>query len=167
MWVPAIWRDHEGRYRLSLSGAERELLRSLPEQAKEVLHESEPSAERLYPPAYPGDDGANAEYRRIAGASLLDRHRRALDALAGTVDEPSLDEGQILEWLDALEVLRLLLGTQLDISEDAADVDAADPRAPQFAVYHHLSNLQDQIVVALAEGLPAAGTGAEPPDVEP
>ncbi|HYA69174.1 MAG TPA: DUF2017 family protein, partial [Acidimicrobiales bacterium] len=85
-------RDRNGRYRLSLAKPERQLLRSLPEQAKEVLHESEPSAERLYPPAYPGDADASAEYRRMAGASLLDRHRRALDTVVETVDDSSLDE---------------------------------------------------------------------------
>ena len=160
-------RDRYGRYRLSLAKAERQLLRSLPEQAKEVLHESEPSAERLYPPAYPGDAEASAEYRQMAGASLLDRHRRALDTMVETVDGPSLDEAQLHEWLDALEVLRLVLGTQLDVSEDSPQIEASDPRAAPFAVYGYLSMLQGEIVDALADRLDPAGTGPEPPEVNP
>jgi hypothetical protein len=160
-------RDRSGRYRLSLAKPERQLLRSLPDQAKEVLHESEPLAARLYPPAYPGDDDASAEYRQMAGASLLDRHRRALDTMVETVDGSSLDETQLHEWLDALEVLRLVLGTQLDVSEDTPRVDADDPRSAQFAVYGYLSMLQGEIIDALADGLDPAGTGAEPPTVDP
>jgi len=150
-------RDRHGRYRLNLSSPERQLLRSLPEQAKEVIHENDPSAIRLYPPAYPADGDAQAEYGRMAGASLLDRHRRSLDTVAATVDEPFLDEEQVHEWLDAMEVLRLVLGTQLDISEDIEEVPRDDPRAPQFAVYGYLSLLQTEIVDALAEGLPDEG----------
>jgi hypothetical protein len=160
-----VRRDRHGRYRLTLSNPERDLLRSLPEQAKEVLHESEPTAARLYPPAYLGDPAAQEEYRRMAGASLLDRHRRALDTIAATVDDPTLDEGQLHQWLDGLEVLRLVLGTQLDVTEDMEEVDAGDPLAPQFAVYGYLSMLQGEIVEVLAEGLAPEGTGAEPPDI--
>ncbi len=159
-------RDRNGRYRLALAKPERQLLRSLPEQAKEVLHESEPSAERLYPPAYPGDPDASAEYRQMAGASLLDRHRRALDTMVETVDGASLDEAQLHEWLDACEVLRLVLGTQLDVSESEIQVSADDPRAAPYAVYGYLSMLQGEIIDALSAGLDPAGTGAEPPDLE-
>jgi len=83
-----------------------------------------------------------------------------------TVDDSSLDETQLHEWLDALEVLRLVLGTQLDVSEGSPQIEANDPRAAQFAVYGYLSMLQGEIVDALAGGLDPAGTGAEPPAVD-
>ena len=159
-------RDRHGRYRLALSGPERTLLRSLPEQAKELVAESEPSAMRLFPPAYPTDAEAEADYRRAAGASLLDRHRRALDTVIATVDEGSVDEEQAHEWLDAIEVLRLVVGTQLDVTEELVELQADDPRAAHFAVYGYLSMLQDDIVTALSEDLPPQGTGAEPPEVD-
>jgi hypothetical protein len=159
------WRDRSGRYRLSLSAPERTLLRSLPEQAKDLVTESEPTARRLFPPAYPTDEEAEADYRSAAGASLLDRHRRSLDALMESVDERSLDDVQAQEWLDALEVLRLVVGTHLDVTEDPLDVDEDDPRLAHVVVYQYLSSLQDDIVEALSESLPEEGTGAEPPDL--
>ena len=55
-------------------------------------------------------------------------------------------------------MLRLVLGTQLDVSEDGTMVDDTDPRAAQFTVYHYLSMLQEEIVDALAAALPDAGT---------
>ena len=55
-------------------------------------------------------------------------------------------------------MLRLLLGTQLDVSEDFTEVDPADPRADQFTVYQYLSMLQNEIVDTLAAALPRDGT---------
>ena len=55
-----------------------------------------------------------------------------------------------------MEVLRLLLGTQLDVSEDMAELDpldpldAEDPRTDQLTVYQYLSMLQNEIVDALS-----------------
>jgi hypothetical protein len=159
------WRDRSGRFRLSLSEPERTLLRSLPEQAKDLVAESEPVARRLFPPAYPTDEEAEADYRTSAGASLLARHRRSLDAVMDSVDLPSLDEVQAHEWLDALEVLRLVVGTHLDVTEEPMEVGEDDPRLPHVVVYQYLSSLQDDIVEALSATLPEEGTGAEPPDL--
>jgi len=44
-------------------------------------------------------------------------------------------------------------------------VDEDDPRLPHLVVYQYLSELQADVIDALAAGLPARGTGAEPPDV--
>jgi hypothetical protein len=147
-------RDHEGRVRPGLDRAGRELLRSLPRQAQTILEHDDPSAARLFPVAYPGDDRAEREYREMMGSQLLQRHQQALDTLATTVDAPSVDDDELRQWLGALEVLRLVLGTQLDVSEDMIDLDPVDPQASQFAVYQYLSILQSEIVDTLAEALP-------------
>jgi hypothetical protein len=102
----------------------------------------------------------------MMGAHLLHRHQDALDTLTMTVDAPSLDEEEIHEWLDALEVLRLVLGTQLDVIEDEIVVEESDPHAAQVAVYRYLSMLQGEIVDSLAATLPkgeAGGGGGDPP----
>jgi len=147
-------RDHEGRVRPGLDRAGRELLRALPRQAQTLLEHDDASAARLFPVAYPGDEAAEAEYREMMGSQLLQRHQQALDTLATTVDAPSVDDDDLLQWLAAFEVLRLVLGTQLDVSEDMADIDPTDPEAQQFAVYQYLSILQSEIVDTLAEALP-------------
>jgi len=101
---------------------------------------------------------AEADYREMMGAQLLHQHQRSLDTLSSTAGAATIDESEIHEWLDALEVLRLVLGTQLDVSEGATTVEDTDPRATQFTVYHYLSMLQEEIVDALAAALPDAGT---------
>jgi hypothetical protein len=155
-----VRRDRRGRYRLALSAPERELLRWLPSQAQELLEDGDPSATRLFPPAYPTDEASQAEYAQMAGESLLERHRRALNTMRESVDSEMLDEVEAQGWLDALEVLRLVLGTQLDVAEDMAGVVDDDPAAPGLALYGYLSMLQGEIVDALAGTLPIEGTAS-------
>ncbi|HUY21636.1 MAG TPA: DUF2017 family protein [Acidimicrobiales bacterium] len=156
-------RDRQGRIRPGLELPERELLRALPEQARELVEHDEPSAQRLFPVAYPDDEAAQAEYREMMGAQLLDHHRHALAVLTDTVDETSIDEDELHGWLGAVEVLRLVLGTQLDVSEDVVEIEPDDPRSDQFTVYQYLSMLQGEIVDALAAGLPKGGATAPDP----
>jgi hypothetical protein len=155
-------RDRQGRIRPGLEVPERELLKMLPEQARELVDHDDPMAKRLFPVAYLDDEAAQTDYREMMGTSLLEHHQAALDALVATVDETTIDVEQLQGWLGGVEVLRLLLGTQLDVSEDMAMIDPDDPRIDQFTVYQYLSMLQDEIVNTLAAALPEDGTGWEP-----
>ena len=154
-------RDRHGRIRPGLEAPERDLLRMLPEQARELVDHDDPTAQRLFPVAYPDDAAAQNDYREMMGTQLLEHHQQALDAMLATVDEPTIDADELAGWLGAVEVLRLLLGTQLDVSEDMADmdpIDPDDPRADQFTVYQYLSMLQNEIVEALSAALPRDGS---------
>ena len=55
-------------------------------------------------------------------------------------------------WLTALNDLRLVLGTRLEVSEDSllGDLPEDDPRAPDLALYAYLSWLQEQVIEAMA-----------------
>jgi len=151
-------RDRHGRIRPGLEAPERELLRMLPEQARELVAHDDHSAQRLFPVAYPDDEAAQTDYREMMGTQLLEHHQQALDILLATVDAATIDTDELHGWLGAVEVLRLLLGTQLDVSEDMTEVDPADPRADQLTVYQYLSMLQNEIVDTLAAALPRDGT---------
>ncbi len=155
-------RDRHGRYRPGLSEVEQELLRALPGQAQELLEHDDPTVARVFPVAYPGDAQAESDYREMMGSGLLRRHQLSLDTLAQTAGAESIGEDELHEWLDALEVLRLVLGTQLDVSEDMteinADAYADDAEAQQYFVYGYLSMLQGEIIDTLAQALPARGT---------
>jgi len=155
-------RDRQGRIRPGLEVPERELLKMLPGQARELVDHDDPVAKRLFPVAYADDEAAQADYHDMMGTSLLEHHQQALDALVTTVDEVTIDMEQLQGWLGGVEVLRLLLGTQLDVSEEMAEIDPGDPRADQFTVYQYLSMLQNEIVDTLAAALPEDATGWEP-----
>lgn len=138
--------------RLDLSAEERALLKSLPQQLIALLdsEEDDPSLHRLFPPAY-GQDASieyESEYRRLMGADLRERHRASLEVLAATADLDELDDDQAQSWLIALNELRLVLGTRLDIRDDDEELD---PSRPEAAVYQYLSYLQEAVLDQLTE----------------
>ena len=152
----SIKRDRKrGGYTLSLPPEERELLRSLPAQFREVLQTDDPSLRRIFPPAYIDDDDANDEFRRLMREELLEGKLVALEIVEQTAGADHLTGEELEGWLGALESLRLFLGTQLDVSEEmyAVELDPDDPSAPALALYGYLSWLQEQAVEALSSSL--------------
>jgi len=151
-----IRRERDGSIGLHLPAEEREVLRALPGQLRELLGTDDPTLVRLFPPAYADDAEADDEYAGMMRGELLEGRLAALRIVEATVDAERLDEEQLHAWLDALESLRLVLGTQLDVTEEtyAHDPDPADPLAPALALYGYLSWLQEQAVEALSAGLP-------------
>jgi Domain of unknown function (DUF2017) len=136
-----------------LSAEERDMLRELPSELRTMLAMDHPALGRLFPPAYTDDEERNAEYHRLMRTELLAKKIAALDVLEESVDKEHLDEEGMLAWMGALNDLRLVLGTALDVAEDMDDepFDAGDPRSHQLAVYQYLTYLVDAIVSALGE----------------
>ncbi|MCC6223728.1 MAG: DUF2017 family protein [Thermoleophilia bacterium] len=154
-------RARDGSIRLRLSSGERELLRDLAAELGERLGEGagDPELRRLFPPAHEDDPDAEHGYRRLVGEELLAGRLEALRVLADTAGRGELTEAELDAWLRALNDLRLVLGTRLDVGEDAfADgLDPGDPDAPALALYGYLSWLQEQAVEAAAAGLAGGG----------
>lgn len=149
-----IERRRDGTYRVHLPAEERDVLAALPGQLRDALAAGEPTLYRLFPPAHADDDEANVEYARLVGKGLLDGKLLALDELERTAHDETLSEDGLGSWLGALESLRLVLGTQLDVTEESyGPLDVDDPDAPRLALYHWLSWLQDEVVQALSETL--------------
>ncbi len=147
--------DRKGGYCLRLPPEEREILQSLPGQLREVMQTDDPSLRRLFPPAYPEDDEADDEFRRLMREELLEGKLAALRVVEETADADHLTAEQLEGWLGALESLRLYLGTQLDITETTyeEELDPDDPNAPALALYGYLSWLQEEAVAALSASL--------------
>ncbi len=148
-----IRRTRSGQFELRLPPEEREVLRGLPAQMRDALElgDADPAVARLNPSACPDDDQVDQEYRELMGDQLTEGRLEALAMLEKSVDEPRLDEEQALAWMRAINDLRLLLGTRLDVTEDPADRRVADddPRASAFALYDYLSLLTQELVEAL------------------
>jgi hypothetical protein len=137
---------------------ERQVLAALPGQLRDALAEDEPSVYRLFPPAFRDDPAANLAYHGLVGESLLDGKLAALRELERTANADHLSEPELECWLGAIESLRLVLGTQLDVTDETfATFDPADPEAPRLALYHWLSWLQEEVVQALAGSLGEEG----------
>jgi hypothetical protein len=112
---------------------------------------ADPGMRRLFPSAYADDAARDAEYREMVHDDLLAARLGALDVVEATVGASNVDEAQLLAWMGAINDLRLVLGTRLDVSEETAfDADPEDPDAPALAVYQYLSFLLESIVDALS-----------------
>lgn len=145
-------RTRGGRFRLRLTDEEREVLRTLPGQLREILDTDDPSLRRLHPPAYQDDPEREAEYRRLVRDDLLRQRLQALEVMEATMDAGTLDLEQMTAWLGAINDLRLVLGTRLDVTEEMYEegLPPEDPRAATFALYQYLGWLEEQVVAALA-----------------
>jgi uncharacterized protein DUF2017 len=146
-------RGQGGELELRLARDERALLAGLAGELRAVLEgePGDPSLRRLFPPAYEDEQDERA-YRELTGSGLLDGRREALALLAATTDRERLSAEEADAWLRALNDLRLVLGTRLDVQEDtfADELRQDDPRAPALAVYGYLSWIQEQLVEALS-----------------
>lgn len=151
-----ISRTRRGTYAVRLPVPERQLLANLVDQLRELLEltTDDPSVRRLFPTAYHEDAERDREYQQLVRDELLERRLAALATVEASADADELDEGQLASWLTALNDLRLVLGTRLDVSEDQDAIDEDDPNAPAMAVYGYLSVLLNDVVDALAEDLP-------------
>jgi hypothetical protein len=133
-----------------LSASDRELLRQLAPQFVALLEEPEqPVLRRLFPPAYsePAYQEQQDEYRRLMQEDLIARHREELDLLKSTADADHLTEEQLLAWTRALNSLRLVLGTFLDVQEGD---ESRRPVSAEESLYHWLTHLQGEAIDALA-----------------
>lgn len=158
---PRIRRTGRGDFEVKIPEPERAVLRSLPAQLRELLESDDPTLERLFPPAYPDDRARNEEYDRLVREDLVAGRLTSVEVMEATIDARRLDEEQLVAWLGAMNDLRLVLGTRLDVSEDLdpEEISEQDPRAPSYALYYYLGWLEEQIVGALAEGVDPAGSG--------
>jgi len=143
-----IERASDGGVLLRLSPEERALVASLAEELRAQLDAGtdEPSLRRLFPPAYDDEQDEQA-YRELAGDGLLDGRRQALELVAATAGSDRLSAEEADAWLRALNDLRLVIGTRLDVQEDAL---FEGPQSPELALYGYLSWVQEQLVAALA-----------------
>lgn len=156
-----IRRVPDGHFKLSLTAEERRLLAGLAPRMREVFaDEKDPVRERLLPVAYPNDADRQTEYRLLVQDELMESHIGALEVLEETAGADELDEAQVLAWIRALNQVRLVMGSRLGVTEDGSEhpTSADDPRMPAFAIYHYLSELQDDIVGELS----ARGDGDDP-----
>jgi hypothetical protein len=135
-----------------LSPQERDLLRSLPDQLRDLLGTDDPALRRLHPPAYQDDPEREEEYRRMVRDDLVRQRLAALEVMRTTIDHDTIDEEQLSAWLGTLNDLRLVLGTRLEVTEDLYEegMPDDDPRAPLFEVYRYLGWLEEHVIAALA-----------------
>ncbi len=150
-----VKRTGPDRYKVDLPDVEQELLRSLFPQLRELLASDDPSLTRLFPTAYPDDPERDAGYHALVRDELLEKRFASLDLVESTLGGAELDGDELAAWMRAVNDLRLVIGTRLDVSEDddPVEFDPTDPDAAAWQVYHYLGALLSFIVDALTGDL--------------
>ena len=147
-------RRPDGSFALHLSEDDRRFLASLADELGRVITDEpdDPALRRLFPPAYPDDVAREADYQMLMGDDLRSSREHALDLLRETAERTELTEDEVTGWIQAVNSLRLVLGTRLDVSEDddAEPPDDDDPQARAKLVYHYLGVVLERAVAGLA-----------------
>lgn len=156
---PPVDRTRHG-YRINLGDRERDVVRSLLGEMRGLLTgpSDHPALRRVFPTAYHQAEDAERddEYQRLMREELVASRLTGIDTVMAALDaEPPLTEAQMLAMMQALNGLRLVLGTVLDVSEDddPDDVDDDHPMAAEYRLYGFLSWLLEWTVRALSSGL--------------
>ena len=142
----------DGGVDLHLEEVHRTILRDVLGQLRDALvaDTDDPVLARLFPPAYTDDPEKEELFRALARDELLEQRLAAIDLVESTIDATSLDAEVADAWIRALNALRLVLGTRLDVKEDdQRRVDEDDDDAPAWILYELLSALVDDLVGAL------------------
>lgn len=150
-----VVRRRDGQYELRLSADERGLLKSVAMQLLERMVDgdgTDPALARLRPPAYAHDPDREAEYRSQVGDDLDARRRKQIATLLDASEATRLSEEQLYGTMTALNDLRLVVGTLLDVSEETTpgDFEKDSQEEAFFALYGWLSVLQEDVVSALS-----------------
>ncbi|MCY4193835.1 MAG: DUF2017 family protein [bacterium] len=147
----------DGTFRLELAAQERAVLAAIVADLEGLLAD-DPGDEiliRLFPTARPDDPEAEAEFREMVRDELVAKRRSRLAAVTELVEATVLDREQLAAWMGAVNDIRLVLGTRLDVSEDDEfdDAEGADPESAARAAYWYLGWLLEHLVEASATEL--------------
>lgn len=161
-----IRRTGPGRYAVELTADERDVLAGLAAQLRSLIDDGtdDPRVRRLFPTAYHEDADRDLEYQLLVRDELVERRRASLEVLGGLAGVDELDAEGVGRLMRALNDVRLVLGTILDVSEEDRELDPDASDFPLRLVYLVLSDLLGEVVEALTDGLgdPDPADGASP-----
>lgn len=147
-------RARGGGFVLRLAVEERALVSRLLDELRVLLTDPPDQAmtARLFPVVHPDRPDQEAEYQRLMRDELVTSRLAGIetvkDVLAGTSKKVTFTEDQLVAFMQALNSVRLVLGTMLDVSED--DDVANSPLVPEYQLYAYLSWVLDAAVHVLA-----------------
>jgi hypothetical protein len=157
-FTPPVRREGDS-YVISLGRDETSLVLRLIGELRALLTDPEPTTDaqvlmvRLFPVAHPHDEHLEAEYQGWMRTDLVQSKLAAIaiveDALEG---DGVVDESQLMAFMQALNSLRLVLGTLVGVSDDPA-VDEVAPAyvdSTEYALYSYLSWLLEDCVRVFA-----------------
>ena len=153
----AFTRAKGGGFSMRLNPEERSLVARLLDELAALLTEpAEPAmTERLFPVVHPDRPEQEAEYQRLMRDELVASRLAGIatvkEVLAGQGNgkKVTFSEDQLVAFMQALNSVRLVLGTLLGITEDEED-RPENVLVPEYQLYAYLSWVLDSAVHALS-----------------
>ena len=139
------------RFENLLQEEEKELLSILPGLVSEAIEMHSPYVTRLFPPTYPFDTIAQNEFEKMSADALMQQHQALLAGFCTSIHKSELTHDDLVTWVGALNDIRLLLGTALDVCEDLGRPAEDDPRFRDFIIFDYLTWLQGSILEFLTQ----------------
>lgn len=144
-------RNGDGSFGITLPMHDRSLLEALIPQMRNLIEQHDPDTWRLFPNPYPDHEKAADEYSDLIGNDLKDGQLAALTTVEETLDAKRLDEDQMVAWMQAVNHLRLFMGTRLNVTEESDYDDfESDQELAMFDMYCYLGAVLDLIVRAVS-----------------
>jgi hypothetical protein len=148
-----VRRTRDGSFELRLPAGEREMLQELLPQLRDALQggaATDPGFKRLFPKAYVQDPEHEAEYQALVGDELVATRVAHVETVLASITRDRLTEEELFAWMGAVNDLRLVLGTRLDVSEETdLAVDPSHPDAAAYGLYAYLGWLLELLVEAV------------------
>ncbi len=141
-----IKRINEDSFRLDLHPQVRQLLLDLKEMTLSHVEDNSPAARRIYPIAYQNSPEMEMDFQQLTREPLTNHHRHNLTIFESTLSKSELTQHEALAWMSALNDMRLVLGTALDLSEDEVTPAEDDPNYEGYVIYNLLTYLQGVLI---------------------
>lgn len=156
-FTPPVERVRDG-FVFNIGDEERQLVTRLLTELSQLLmgEADDPRLKRMFPPAYhlADDAEADAEYQRLMREDLVASRLAGIATVNVSLQSlDPVDEEAMVAFVQAINGLRLVLGTMLDVVEDhdPDDIDEDDPHVGEHHLYNFLSWLLDWAVRALGQ----------------
>lgn len=154
--VPKIVTRSGQRFTLHIGADEREVVAGLLTELRTM--QSDPDAveavARLFPVVHPDDPEQEEEWQRLMRDELVTSRAAAIDTVIGVLRRSgrkvSLDDAEMTAFIQAVNSIRLVLGTVLDVGEDEDDLSATLLESPEYGLYGYLSLVLDASVRVLS-----------------
>lgn len=153
---PVVRRQDDGTFLIVLDRRSVDALVSLLGELDDLLETApdDPSLGRLHPTAYHDDPDRDLEYQILAGDELRTKRRATIDAVRASLEKTQVTEDELWAWLQALNALRLVVGTRLGIDDDLADrprLPRGHPDEALWEVYEFSTQVQYFVITALGD----------------
>lgn len=143
------------RFAVRLDRDEREVLVEVCSSLAEALEDEQaaqaaPAFRRLFPVAHADDAELEAGYQELVHDELRATRLADLAAVVEGAEAAELDTAGLERWMRAINAVRLVFGTALDVGEGPVEaLDPDDPSTPAMAVYLFLGYLLEEVVEQL------------------